>query len=83
MQRLFWHILHHRYHYLLLFYSEYFRLKLRRRNLVNVAGRDLSTTILGHKVRLPIGIAPVYHTCFYPQGEIATAKGTDYFVNFL
>jgi L-lactate dehydrogenase (cytochrome) len=38
------------------------RIKLRQRVLVNVAARDLSTTMLGEKVSLPIALAPVAMT---------------------
>jgi 4-hydroxymandelate oxidase len=43
--------------------------------LVDVSQRDLSTTILGQKVSMPILIAPTGFQCLaHPDGEIATAK---------
>ena len=35
------------------------RIKLRQRVLVDVVGRDLSTTILGEKAALPMMLAPI------------------------
>ncbi len=51
------------------------RYKLRPRMLVDVSQRDLSTTILGQSLQLPILIAPMAFQCLaHPEGEIATAK---------
>jgi 4-hydroxymandelate oxidase len=51
------------------------RYKLRPRMLVDVSQRDLSTTILGQSLPLPIFIAPMAFQCMaHPEGEIATAK---------
>ncbi|MBD2087918.1 alpha-hydroxy-acid oxidizing protein [Trichocoleus sp. ST-U3] len=51
------------------------RYKLRPRMLVDVSQRDLSTTILGQSLQLPILIAPMAFQCLaHPDGEIATAK---------
>ena len=51
------------------------RYKLRPRMLVDVSQRDLSTTILGQSLPLPILIAPMAFQCLaHPEGEIATAK---------
>jgi 4-hydroxymandelate oxidase len=51
------------------------RYKLRPRMLVDVSQRDLSTTILGQSLSLPILIAPMAFQCLaHPEGEIATAK---------
>lgn len=53
------------------------RYKLRPRMLVDVSQRDLSTTILGQSLSLPILIAPMAFQCLaHPEGEIATAKAT-------
>ncbi|MBD2744804.1 alpha-hydroxy acid oxidase [Coleofasciculus sp. FACHB-1120] len=50
------------------------RYKLRPRMLVDVSQRDLSTTILGQSLQLPILIAPMAFQCLaHPEGEIATA----------
>ena len=51
------------------------RLKLYYRVLAGVGSRDLSTTVLGHKVSMPIGIAPTaFHRLACPEGELATAR---------
>lgn len=51
------------------------RFKLRPRMLVDVSQRDLSTTILGRSLQLPVLIAPMaFHCLAHPEGEIATAK---------
>lgn len=51
------------------------RFKLRPRMLVDVSQRDLSTTILGQSLQLPVLIAPMAFQCLaHPEGEIATAK---------
>ena len=51
------------------------RYKLRPRMLVDVSQRDLSTTILGQSLPLPILIAPMAFQCLaHPEGEIGTAK---------
>jgi 4-hydroxymandelate oxidase len=43
--------------------------------LVDVSQRDLSTTLLGQSLPLPILIAPMAFQCLaHPDGEIATAK---------
>ncbi len=59
------------------------------RVLVDVAERDLSTTVLGIPVATPILIAPTaYHRLAHPEGELATARaatvaGTIYVVSTL
>jgi len=51
------------------------RYKLRPRMLVDVSQRNLSTTILGESLELPILIAPMAFQCLaHPEGELATAK---------
>ncbi|HEY9728406.1 MAG TPA: alpha-hydroxy acid oxidase [Chroococcales cyanobacterium] len=51
------------------------RYKLRPRMLVGVSQRDLSTTVLGQSLPLPILIAPMaFQRLAHPDGEIATAK---------
>ena len=51
------------------------RFKLRPRILVDVSKRDLSTTILGQSVQLPILVAPMAFQCLaHPEGEVATAR---------
>jgi 4-hydroxymandelate oxidase len=51
------------------------RLMLRPRCLVDVSKRELCTSVLGHPVAMPIGIAPMaYHCLVDPDGEVATAR---------
>ncbi|XP_044267492.1 hydroxyacid oxidase 1 [Tribolium madens] len=53
-------------------YSKY---KIRPRCLRNVAKRDLSTTVLGEKVQIPIGISPTaMQRMAHPEGECANAR---------
>lgn len=48
------------------------------RVLVDVSHRDLSTTVLGFPVRVPILIAPTaYHKMAHPDGELATARAAE------
>ncbi|MGK7937687.1 MAG: alpha-hydroxy acid oxidase [Xenococcaceae cyanobacterium] len=51
------------------------RYQLRPRMLVDVSQRDLSTTIAGQSLAIPILIAPMAFQCLaHPEGEIATAQ---------
>jgi L-lactate dehydrogenase (FMN-dependent) and related alpha-hydroxy acid dehydrogenases len=51
------------------------RLKLYYRVLAGVGARDLSTTVLGQKVSMPIVVAPTaFHKLACGDGEIATAR---------
>ena len=53
-----------------------FRLRIRPRVLCGISEVDLSTTILGEKVTLPIVIAPTAtQKLAHPDGKQATAKG--------
>lgn len=53
--------------------SSWRRWLLRPRVLVDVEQRDLSTTVLGRRVEMPLGIAPTsYHRLLHPDGEAAT-----------
>jgi 4-hydroxymandelate oxidase len=55
--------------------SAYDRLPLRPRVLVDVGARDLSTSVLGRRIAMPVGIAPTaYQRLAHPDGEIATAR---------
>lgn len=48
------------------------------RVLVDVSQRDLSSTVLGFPVRIPILIAPTaYHKMAHPDGELATARAAE------
>jgi 4-hydroxymandelate oxidase len=51
------------------------RIKLLPRMLVDVSKRDLSVSILGQTLQLPIIIAPMAFQCLaHPDGEFATAR---------
>lgn len=51
------------------------RIFLKYRVLVDVSRRDLSTEILGHKISMPVIIAPTaFQKMAHPDGEAATAK---------
>jgi 4-hydroxymandelate oxidase len=52
------------------------RVFLRPRYLVDVSKRDLSTTVLGTKIPMPLILAPTAYQCMsHPDGEVATAQG--------
>ncbi len=54
-------------------FSEY---ELHYRVLVDVAKRDLSTTVLGHTLAMPILVAPTaFHGLAHPEGELASVRG--------
>ena len=55
--------------------AAYERLTLAYRVLVDVSRRDLSATVLGQPVAMPILVAPTaFHRLAVPEGEIATAR---------
>ena len=55
--------------------TAYDKWRLRPRAMVNVEHRDLSVSILGDRLSLPIGIAPsAFHKLMHPDGELATAR---------
>ena len=52
------------------------RLKLYYRVLAGVGERNLSTTVLGQKISMPICVAPTaFHKLACEDGELATARG--------
>ena len=56
--------------------SAFEALTLRPRFLREVKDRDISTTVLGQKISLPVMISPAgSHMVAHPEGEVATAKG--------
>jgi 4-hydroxymandelate oxidase len=51
------------------------RLRLRPRVLVDVAQRDLSTTVLGQTIAYPVLTAPcAFNALAHPEGELAVAR---------
>ena len=51
------------------------RLRLAYRVLVDVAERELATTVLGQPVTMPVLVAPTaFHRLADPEGEVATAR---------
>lgn len=49
-------------------------LKFRPRSAVDPLGLDMSTTVLGQKIKMPVVLAPVgYCRLFHPRGEMAAA----------
>ena len=55
--------------------AAYDSILMRPRMLQNVGERDTSTTVLGHRISLPIMTAsPGLHTWVHPEGELATAR---------
>ncbi|MDP7084238.1 MAG: alpha-hydroxy acid oxidase, partial [Dehalococcoidia bacterium] len=51
-------------------------LSLRPRFLRDVRNRDISTTVMGDKISLPVLLAPSgMHMLAHPEGELAAAKG--------
>lgn len=51
------------------------RRRLAYRVLVDVARRDLATTVLGRPVAMPVLVAPTaFHRLADPEGEVATAR---------
>jgi 4-hydroxymandelate oxidase len=50
-------------------------LALHYRVLVDVARRDLATTVLGHRVQLPVVVAPTaFHKLAHKDGELASVR---------
>jgi 4-hydroxymandelate oxidase len=51
------------------------RIKIHYRVLVDVSKRNLSTTLFGQKISMPVIIAPTaFHKLAHPNGEIATVR---------
>ncbi len=56
--------------------SDYSRIRLRPRMLIDVRGCETGTTLLGTPVRAPLLVAPTaFHCMAHPEGECATARG--------
>ena len=51
-------------------------LKLRPRFLRDVSERNISTTVLGQEISMPVMVSPAgSHMIAHPDGEVATAQG--------
>lgn len=51
------------------------RLKLRPRMLRDVSNQDISVTVLGHTLNMPICVSPTsYHGMVHSDGELATSR---------
>lgn len=54
----------------------YNRLRIRPKCMIGVSSVDLSTTAIGCKVNIPVGISPTaMQRMAHPDGEVANAKG--------
>ncbi|XP_011867160.1 PREDICTED: hydroxyacid oxidase 1 [Vollenhovia emeryi] len=52
--------------------------RIRPRFLRDVSKRDISTTVLGHKVSMPLGVAPTaMQRMAHPDGECANARAAE------
>ncbi|MEX1367302.1 MAG: alpha-hydroxy acid oxidase [Nannocystaceae bacterium] len=55
--------------------AAYERLRLAYRVLVDVSERDLTTTVLGTPIEVPLLVAPTaFHRMAHPDGELATVR---------
>ena len=60
--------------------SDFARIKLRQRVLVDMSGRTLETTMVGEKVKMPVALAPTGLTGMqHADGEMLTAKAAEEF----
>ncbi|NML72866.1 alpha-hydroxy-acid oxidizing protein [Rhizobium sp. S-51] len=60
--------------------SDYARIKLRQRVLVDMSGRSLETTMIGEKVKMPVALAPTGLTGMqHADGEMLAAKAAEEF----
>jgi len=60
--------------------SDFARIKLRQRVLVDMSGRTLETTMVGEKVKMPVALAPTGLTGMqHADGEILAAKAAEEF----
>ena len=56
-------------------HNAYERIKLKPRVLRDISKRDITTTILGQTVSMPILVAPTaFHCMAHPEGEVAMAR---------
>lgn len=55
--------------------AAYERMRLHYRVMVDVSRRDTSTAVLGHRISMPLMIAPsAFQRLAHPDGELATAR---------
>ncbi|MHA7968369.1 alpha-hydroxy acid oxidase [Rhizobium sp. CAU 1783] len=60
--------------------SDYARIKLRQRVLVDMSGRSLETTMIGETVKMPVALAPTGLTGMqHADGEMLAAKAAEEF----
>ncbi|MFY8101484.1 MAG: alpha-hydroxy acid oxidase, partial [Allorhizobium sp.] len=60
--------------------SDFARIKLRQRVLVDMSGRTLETTMVGEKVKMPVALAPTGLTGMqHADGEMLAAKAAEEF----
>jgi L-lactate dehydrogenase (cytochrome) len=60
--------------------SDFAKIKLRQRVAVNMEGRSIATTMIGHKVAMPVAIAPTGLTGMqHADGEILAAQAAEAF----
>jgi len=58
-------------------HAAYERITLRPRVLRDISRRELTTTVLGQEISMPILVAPTaFHQMAHPEGEVATARAT-------
>jgi len=56
--------------------AAYEAIRLHYRVLVDVADRDLSTTVLGQRIAMPVAVAPTaFHRLAHREGELASVRG--------
>ena len=56
-------------------HAAYDEIPLHYRVMVDVSERDLSTTVLGRRIGMPVMLAPTaFHRMAHPDGELATAR---------
>ena len=56
-------------------HAAYERIKLKPRVLVDTSKRDLTATVLGQTISMPIMVSPTaFHRMAHPEGEVATAR---------
>lgn len=60
--------------------TDFDRIKLRQRVLVDMEGRSLATQMIGHEVKMPVAIAPTGFTgMMWADGEIHAARAANKF----